>query len=147
MSGPAQPAGMKSYFKLSPIVAVLFAFVSFPVGDARAEEKFEPPGTKEQAAVDQANKELDRVYGELMAKFGNPKERTGDPDAESEKTSLRDAQRAWIKWRDAEAMYIARHGGAVGGSALRVDFVDAQLKLINERLAVLKAYLAQAPKE
>ena len=100
---------MKICFKLAPIVAVLVAFVSFPVGDARAEEKFEPPGTKEQAAVDQANKELDRVYGDLMAK------------ADDSKASLRDAQRAWIKWRDAEAMFIARHGGAVGGSALRVD--------------------------
>lgn len=138
---------MKSCFKLAPIVAVLCAFVSIPAGDARAEEKFEPPGTKELAAVDQANKELDRVYGELMAKAGDPKNRAGDLDAEREKTSLRDAQRAWIKWRDAEAVFIARHGGAVGGSALRVDFADAQLKLINERLAVLKAYLAQAPKE
>lgn len=76
----------------------------------------------------------------LMAKVGDPKNRTGDPDAESEKTSLRDAQRAWIKWRDAEAMFIARRGGAVGGSALRVDVAEAQLKLINDRTAVLKAY-------
>ncbi len=95
-----------------PVVAVVFAFVSFAACNTRAEEKWEHPGTKEQAAVDQANKELDRVYGELVTKVGDPKNRTGDPDAESEKTSLRDAQRAWIKWRDAEAMFIARHGGA-----------------------------------
>ena len=42
-------------------------------------------------------------------------------------------------------MYIARHGGAVGGSALRMDYLDAQLKLINERIAVLKAYASQPP--
>ena len=132
---------MKSLFRLSPIVAVLFACVFFPVGAATAEEKWEPPGAKEQAAVDQANKELDRVYGELMAKAGDAKNRTGDLDAEREKTSLRDAQRAWIKWRDAEAMFIARHSGAVGGSALRMDVADAQLKLINDRITVLKAYL------
>jgi uncharacterized protein YecT (DUF1311 family) len=136
---------MKSH--LFPVVAVVVAFASFTVCNVRAEEKWERPGTKEQAAVDQANKELDRVYGELMAKAGDPKNRTGDLDAEKEKTSLRDAQRAWIKWRDAEAMFIARHGGAVGGSALRMDFADAQLKLINDRIAVLKAYLTQAPKE
>ena len=135
---------MKGYLKLFPVVAVLFAFASFSVRNARAEEKWERPGTKEQAAVDQATKELDRVYGELMTKAGDPKNRTGDLDAEREKTSLRDAQGAWIKWRDAESMFIARHGGAVGGSALRMDFADAQLKLINERIAVLKAYLAQA---
>lgn len=125
-----------------PVAAVVVAFASFAICSAPAEEKWERPGTQEQAAVDQANKELNRVYAELMAKAGDPKNRTGDVDAETEKTSLRDAQRAWIKWRDAEAMFIARHGGAVGGSALRMDVADAQLKLINERIAVLKAYLS-----
>ncbi|HEV2841453.1 MAG TPA: lysozyme inhibitor LprI family protein [Chthoniobacterales bacterium] len=128
-------------------MALLFAFASFAVCNARAEEKWERPGTKEQAAVDQANKELDRVYAELMAKVDDPKTRTGDVGVKSEKISLRDAQRAWIKWRDAEALFIARLGGAVGGSALRVDVAEAQLKLINDRIAVLKAYLAQAPRE
>ena len=42
-------------------------------------------------------------------------------------------------------MFIARHGGAVGGSALRMDYADAQLKLINERIAVLKQYASQPP--
>jgi uncharacterized protein YecT (DUF1311 family) len=130
---------------LFPAVVVVFALASFAVCNARAEEKWERPGTKEQAAVDQANKELDRVYGELMAKVDDPKTRTGDVGVKSEKTSLRDAQRAWIKWRDAEALFIARLSGAVGGSALRVDFAEAQLKLINERIAVLKVYLSQAP--
>ena len=147
MSEPVQPSDMKSYLKLGPLVAVLFAFASLSVRNARAEEKWEPPGAKEQVAVDQANKELDQVYSELLAKAGDPKNRTGELDAEREKTSLQDAERAWIKWRDAEAVFIARHGGAVGGSALRVDFADAQLKLINERIAVLKAYLSQAPEE
>jgi uncharacterized protein YecT (DUF1311 family) len=124
---------MKIHLKLFPVLAVFCTFVSFSVCNARAEEKWERPGTKEQAAVDQANKELDRAYGDLLAK--------ADPE---EKTILRDAQRAWIKWRDAEAMFIARQGGAVGGSALRVDFAEAQLKLINDRIAVLKAYLLQA---
>jgi uncharacterized protein YecT (DUF1311 family) len=136
---------MKSH--LFPVVTVLCAFASLAVPNATAEEKWERPGTQEQAAVDQANKELDRVYAELMAKAGDSKNRTGDLDAEREKTSLRDAQRAWIKWRDAEAMFIARHGGAVGGSALRMDFAEAQLKLINDRIAVLKTYLSQVPKD
>jgi uncharacterized protein YecT (DUF1311 family) len=95
---------------------------------------FEPPGTDEQAAVDKANKTLDGIYHDLIAK--------GD---EKEQASLREAQRAWIKWRDAEAMYVARHGGAIGGSALRVDYANAQLKIINERISVLKACLSQAP--
>lgn len=136
---------MRSLFS---VVVVALALALFPVSNAWSEEeKWERPGTQEQAAVDQANKELDRVYAELMTKASDPKDRTGSLDAVKEKTSLRDAQRAWIKWRDAEAVFIARHGGAVGGSALRMDVLDAQLKLINDRIAVLKAYLAQAPKE
>ena len=131
---------------LFAVVAVVLALASFAVGNARAEEKKELPGMQEQAAIDKANKELDRVYAQLMAKAGDPNGREGF-EAEQEKTSLRDAQRAWIKWRDAEALFIARHGGAIGGSALRVDVLEAQLKLINDRLAVLKAYLSQAPKE
>ena len=131
---------------LFAVVAVVLALASFAVGNARAEEKKDLPGMQEQAAIDKANKELDRVYAQLMAKAGDPTGREGF-EAEQEKTSLRDAQRAWIKWRDAEALFIARHGGAIGGSALRVDVLEAQLKLINDRLAVLKAYLAQAPKE
>lgn len=137
---------MKSH--LFPVLVVALALALFPVCNAwSAEEKWERPGTEEQAAVDKANKVLDRVYAELMAKAGDPKDRTGALDAAKEKTSLRDAQRAWIKWRDAEAVFIARHGGAVGGSALRMDVLDAELKLINDRIAVLKAYLAAAPKE
>lgn len=81
-------------------MVLLFTLVSIPVRDARGEDKFEPPGAKEQAEVDKANQVLDGVYRDLMAKAEEPEE----------KTSLRDAQRPWIKWRDAEAMSIARHG-------------------------------------
>lgn len=145
LAGQSCPSSaMKSYLT---VVTILFVLVSIPVNKAWAEEKWERPGTKEQAEVDKANKELDAVYRELMAKAGDSKDRSGDLDAEREKTSLRDAQRAWIKWRDAEAMFIARHGGAVGGSALRVDLAEAQLKLINDRIAVLKTYLSEAPRD
>ena len=113
-------------------MALLVTLVAIP-GRCHA---FEPPGAKEQGDVDSANKVLDGVYRDLMSK--------GDAE---EQTSLRETQRAWIKWRDAEAMYIARRGGAVGGSALRVDYAAAELKLINERITVLKAYRSQMPKE
>ena len=93
---------------------------------------FKPPGTEEQASVDRANGELDKLYKQLMSKL----------DAEQQK-SLREAQRAWIKWRDAEAEIIARVGGAVGGSALRVDYLNAQGKLIKERADVLRGYLKE----
>ena len=94
---------------------------------------WKPPGSDEAAAVERANAEIDKVYGQLK----------GALDPEQQK-SLRDAQRAWIKWRDAEAEFVARLGGAIGGSALRVDYSVAQAKLIQERTEVLKEYLKQA---
>jgi uncharacterized protein YecT (DUF1311 family) len=60
-------------------------------------------------------------------------------DTEGQK-SLQEAQRSWIKWRDNEALLIARIGGAVGGSALRVDYLTAQAKLIRQRTEVLREY-------
>jgi uncharacterized protein YecT (DUF1311 family) len=135
---------MKSNLKLAAAAALCFTLVSIPVRNPHAEEKWERPGTEEQAAVDKANKELDGVYRDLMSKAADPRNRTCSLDSDREQSSLRDAQRAWIKWRDAEAMYIARHGGSVGSSALRMDYAVAQLKLINERIAVLKTYRSQA---
>ena len=125
--------------------AIISAFVSFTISNARAEEKQTVP-EQEQAEVDKANKELDRVYAELMAKTGRSNADMPE-EAKSDKNSLRDAQRAWIKWRDAEALFIARHGGAIGGSALRTDYLEAELKLINDRTLVLKAYLSQPSKD
>ena len=95
--------------------------------------EFKPPATEENAAVDQANTRLDAVYKRLMSKL----------DADGQKT-LKEAERSWIKWRDDEAMLIARVGGAVGGSGMRVDFANAQLKLINQRIEVLGEYLKQS---
>jgi len=97
------------------------------------DSNFKPPGTEEQAAVDSANAEIDKVYKQLMGKL----------DAEQQK-SLKEAQRAWIKWRDAEADAIARLGGSVGGSALRVDYANAEAKLIKQRIDVLRGYLREA---
>ncbi|HYK51190.1 MAG TPA: lysozyme inhibitor LprI family protein [Terriglobales bacterium] len=95
--------------------------------------EFKQPGTEEQAAVDQANTRLDAVYKRLMGKL----------DTDGQK-ALKEAERSWIKWRDDEAMLIARVGGAIGGSGMRVDFANAQLKLINQRVEALSEYLKQS---
>jgi uncharacterized protein YecT (DUF1311 family) len=94
---------------------------------------FKPPGTEENAAVDQANKRLDSVYKQLMGKL----------DADGQK-ALKDAERSWIKWRDDEARLMARVGGAIGGSSMRVDFANAQKKLIDQRIELLTGYTKQA---
>ncbi len=104
-----------------------------PLESKSQDSDFKPPGTEENAAVDQANTRLDAVYKRLMGKL----------DADGQK-ALKEAERSWIKWRDDEAMLIARVGGAVGGSGMRVDFANAQLKLINQRIEVLSEYLKQS---
>jgi uncharacterized protein YecT (DUF1311 family) len=119
---------MQSYLKFAALLALVFTLASFPLRNALAEEKFEPPATREQAEADKANKRLEGVYRDLMSKADTKM-----------KTRLRAAQLAWIKWKDAEANYIARRV-ALGGSALRVAYAEAEEKLVNERIAMLKEY-------
>jgi uncharacterized protein YecT (DUF1311 family) len=121
--------------KIPTLIAASLALVSMalPFESKGKDPEFKPPGAEENAAVDQANTKLDAVYKRLMSKL----------DADGQK-ALKEAERAWIKWRDDEAMLTARVGGAVGGSALRVDFANAQKKLIDQRIEVLNEYLKQA---
>lgn len=121
--------------KTPPLLASALSLViiAAPLGSQGKEPDFKPPGTEENAAVDQANKRLDAVYKQLMAKL----------DADGQK-ALKEAERSWIKLRDDEAMLMARAGGAIGGSAMRVDFAHAQKKLIDQRIEVLNGYLKQS---
>jgi len=107
--------------------------MAVPLESKGQDPEFKPPGTEENAAVDQANTRLDAVYKRLMGKL----------NADGQK-ALKEAERSWIKWRDDEAMLMARVGGAVGGSGMRVDFANAQLKLINERIEALSEYSKQS---
>jgi uncharacterized protein YecT (DUF1311 family) len=122
---------MIRYLKVAAVAALIFTLVSAFAPYARAEEKFEAPGTREQAEADKANKKLDSVYRDLMSKADSKM-----------KIRLRAAQLAWIKWKDAEVNYIARRV-AIGGSALRVAYAEAEEKLVNERIAVLKTYASE----
>jgi uncharacterized protein YecT (DUF1311 family) len=122
--------------KTKSLFAALLALALILPGPAHTsaqEPGWEPPGTEETAAVEKANKEIEKVYAALMKKLDAPGQK-----------SLRDAQRSWIKWRDDEALLIARVGGAVGGSSLRVDFLTAQADLIRERTEVLQSYVEKA---
>jgi uncharacterized protein YecT (DUF1311 family) len=114
-------------------ISIALAITAIPLTSRGEDPNFKPPGTDEQAAVDNANAEIDKVYKQLMSKLD-----------EQQQKSLKEAQRAWIKWRDSEADFIARLGGAVGGSALRVDYANAQTRLIKQRTEVLRGYLKDA---
>ena len=117
-------------FAASTALLVMVLPLNFSHGQ---DPNWKRPGTEEAAAVEQANTQIDAVYQQLISKL----------DTAGQK-SLKDAQRSWIKWRDTEALLIARVGGAVGGSALRMDYSDAQAKLIRERTEVLKGYITVA---
>lgn len=118
--------------KKLPLFAASIALVilAVPFESQGKDPDFKPPGTEETAIVEEANTRLDAVYKRLMSKL----------DTDGQK-ALKEAERSWIKWRDDEALLMARVGGAVGGSSLRVDFLTAQAKLINQRTEVLKGYL------
>jgi uncharacterized protein YecT (DUF1311 family) len=125
--------------KLLALFAACAALVIVP-HESKSQEpdsEWKPPGTEEQAAVDQANERLGAIYKRLMSKL------EGYPLNDMGQKALKEAERSWIKWRDDEAMLISRVGGAEGGSGLRVDFANAQLKLINQRIEVLNEYLKQ----
>ena len=120
--------------KTSLLIAALALAFEIASGVSSFGQKQTLPGAEELAAVERANATIDAVYAQLRNKLG-PEERK----------SLQEAQRAWIKWRDAEADLIARLGGGIGhGSGFRVDFANAQTKLINQRTEVLKKYLSEA---
>src|SRR2546423_6330704 len=92
-------------------IPILFAgslalvIMAVPFESKGKDPDFKPPGTEENAAVDQANTKLDAVYKRLMSNL----------DADGQK-ALKEAERSWIKWRDDEAMLMARVGGAVGAA-------------------------------
>lgn len=120
---------MTNCLKFAARVSLVFTLLSIPVSNTGAEE--ERPRTREEAEAEKANKQLEIVYRDVMSKA----------DAKM-KIRLRAAQLAWIKWKNAEANYIARRV-AVGGSALRVAYAEAEEKLVNERIVVLKAYASE----
>ena len=111
----------------SALLLLLFAFTWLRLSPCSA---FEPPGAPEPGGRDRANTEIGKVYKQLMSRLTTP-----------EQTALREEERAWIKWRDGEAARLAKEGGAVGGSAYRVDDSNALLKLIQERTEVLRSRL------
>lgn len=91
-------------------------------------------------AISEANASLDKTYQKVMANLDS-KVADGDTSSKNLKSALIEAERAWIKWRDAEALMRAYAGGAVGGSALNEDLHTALLELIKERQEYLQSLL------
>jgi uncharacterized protein YecT (DUF1311 family) len=94
----------------------------------------------QEKQIAKANNDLDRVYQKILALLKS-RLNAGEPTAKTVQDSLVQAERAWIQWRDAEALWRAFAGGAVGGSALREEYNENLLKLINERKVLLERSL------
>lgn len=77
------------------------------------------------ARFDEADRELNRIYGEVMAHLD-----------EARRAQLRTAQRAWITFRDAQALF--EGGAAQGGSLKGVLELSAKAALTRERTEQLK---------
>ena len=100
---------MKQY--IISLALLIAAPVALPTSHANAQSQAE---MNHQAAKDfhKADAELNSAYAALMAKL---------PDAES-KRKLKESQRAWIAFRDAEAAFAADQFR--GGSGATLDQYD-----------------------
>ena len=115
---------MKQYvISLALLIAVL---VAFPTSHANAQTQAE---MNRQAAKDfeKADAKLNSTYAALLAKL---------PDADS-KRKLKESQRAWIAFRDAEAAFAADQFR--GGSAAPVLRSTSMTETTEQRIKQLKA--------
>ena len=91
-------------------------------------------------AIAEANASLDRTYQKVITTLDDLAAK-GDASAKNTKAALIEAERSWIKWRDAEALMRAYAGGAVGGSALNKELHSVLLDLIKDRQEFLQNLL------
>ena len=121
---PIQNTNTKQYLiSLSLLIAAL---VAFPTSHANAQTQAE---MNRQTAKDfqKVDAKLNSTYAALMAKL---------PGAES-KRKLKESQRAWIAFRDAEAAFAADQFR--GGSAAPVLRWTSMTETTEQRIKQLKA--------
>jgi len=81
-------------------------------------------------ALDKWNKELNRVYKELIKKL-----------SPEEKELLKQSHLQWIKFRDAEFKWIEGFYNSRKGTMFPVMEMGEKLHLVSERVKVLEGYL------
>jgi uncharacterized protein YecT (DUF1311 family) len=121
---------------VTPLVTAVSIYITVTAGQGSEIDNL----IAQDKAISEANASLDQTYQKVIADL-DAKVAAGDPSAKNLKDALIEAERAWIKWRDAEALMRAYAGGAVGGSALREDLHSALLDLIKERQEYLQSLL------
>ena len=131
------------------LALTFFAMVSVPLGGLKAAPASTPSAAYAKcldaaqaidprmlecggAELERQDKTLNLVYAELMK----------HTDADS-KDALRKAQRAWIAFRDAEAVYL--YGGANNGSLDRITSLNREIDMTIARTAELREYIKRTP--
>ena len=119
---------------MSARLALVFLLLTEGIAASRAEEA--PDCSKAVAQADineceykvfqQADARLNRVYAQTVAKL--------DPDA---RKLLRDAERAWVDYRDKECE--SQTAGSAGGSIRPMYIAQCQTALTKRRIRELEA--------
>jgi len=118
---------MKQY--ILGLALLIVPLVALPTSHANAQSQAE---MNRQAAKDfeKVDAELNSAYAALMAKL---------PDAES-KQKLKESQRAWLAFRDAEAAFQA--DGERGGSMARLIYSTTASELTQAHIEALRKQLS-----
>lgn len=119
---------MKQY--VISLALLIAALVAFPTSHANAQSQAE---MSRQAAKDfeKADTELNKTYEALLRKL---------PDAQG-KEKLKQSQRAWLTFRDAEAAFASDQ--ARGGSMAPTIRYETMTELIKQRIKQLKLPLEE----
>jgi len=77
-----------------------------------------------------ADKKLNAAYQRLVTSIRNE----GTPNADLDLESLRDSQRAWLKYRDAQVAFVGTHADIGSSSARAAGMATYSVQLTNERI-------------
>jgi len=152
MNTATKPSSLCANFRFASLWFVLAACLSFPIANDRAanpeatetpdpvEEKVNALRDKAKSTADMVeaedegvklwDKELNRVYGELLQRL--PKE---------DKSALKDSQQEWIRFRDRNLKLIQVAYGNAEGTMYHVFAARAALDVVKSRVLDLRGYL------
>lgn len=115
---------------LLPRCAALFILLLIPVAHGHAQTQADM-NAEARADFVQADAELNKTYEALLRKL---------PDADG-KEKLKQSQRAWLAFRDAEAAFAGDQ--ARGGSMAPTIRYETKTELTEQRIKQLKAHLKE----
>lgn len=114
--------------RVFPQRAALLISLLIPIAQMNAQTQA-TMNAQARAEFEKADAELNKTYEALLAKL---------PDAES-KEKVKQSQRAWLAFRDAEAAFAADQ--ARGGSMAPAIRYETMTELTQQRIKRLKAHL------